>query len=63
LLPLCFRLLHGSDDHPRPATQATQQPPALSLPKCPLCGGSMHIQVRLTRAQLLLRAPPDRCAP
>lgn len=62
LLPLCFRLLEGSADHPGLATQAPEQPPALSLPKCPLCGGSMHILERLTPAQLLLRAPPDRCA-
>ena len=63
LLPLCFRLLKQSDQHPaRPAL-----PSALSthsLWNCPLCGGIMHIVERLSAAQLLLRSPPHpgRCA-
>ncbi len=58
LLPLCFRLLKSATD---PTTQA---PRSQSLPKCPLCGGPMHVIERLTPAQLLLRSPPnsDRCA-
>jgi len=63
LLPLCFRLLKQSDQHPaRPAL-----PSALSthsLWNCPLCGGIMHVGERLSAAQLLLRSPPHpgRCA-
>jgi len=63
LLPLCFRLLKQSDQHPaRPAL-----PSALSthsLWNCPLCGGIMHVVERLSAAQLLLRSPPHpgRCA-
>ena len=57
LLPLCFRLLKQSDQHPaRPAL-----PSALSthpLWNCPLCGGIMHVVERLSAAQLLLRSPP-----
>lgn len=56
LLPLCFHLLGRSPDL---STQAPQQPtPSPVLPKCPLCGGTMHVIERLTAAQLLVRPPP-----
>jgi hypothetical protein len=55
LLPLCFRLL-GSPPDPSPLTPQVTRPQI--LPKCPLCGDTMHIIERLTAAQLLLRSPP-----
>jgi integrase/recombinase XerD len=38
--------------------------PSVTLPRCPLCGGTMRIVERLTSVQLLPRSPPqqDRCA-
>jgi len=62
LLPLCFNLLGSPPDL---STQTPQQPaPSPVLPKCPHCGGTMHVIERLTAAQLLVRAPPlaDRIA-
>jgi Putative transposase/Transposase zinc-binding domain len=56
LLPLCFRLLNSPPDLP---TRAPQAPRPQTLPKCPLCGGTMHTIERLTSAQLLLRSPPQ----
>jgi hypothetical protein len=55
LLPLCFRLLQSGFDPPAlpPQAERTQV-----LPKCPLCGGTMHVIERLTTVQLLARAPP-----
>jgi len=55
LLPLCFRLLQSGFDPPAlpPQAERTQV-----LPKCPLCGGTMHLIERLTTVQLLARAPP-----
>ena len=55
LLPLCFRLLPSST----PASDASEPPRSQPLPKCPRCGGSMHVLERLTAAQLLLRSPPQ----
>jgi hypothetical protein len=55
LLPLCFSLLNRPDL----ATRTHQSPRSQSLPKCPLCGGTMHVIERLTSAQLLLRSPPS----
>jgi hypothetical protein len=55
LLPLCFRLLNRPSDS---ATQSPQAPPPQILPKCPLCGGTMHVIERLTTVQLLARSPP-----
>jgi Putative transposase/Transposase zinc-binding domain len=56
LLPLCLNLLGSSSDlpahAPQPATRSTV------LPKCPLCGATMHVVERLTAAQLLVRPPP-----
>ena len=62
LLPLCFNLLGRASDpstpQPQPPTRSTV------LPKCPLCGATMHVIERLTVAQLLVRPPPipDRTA-
>ncbi len=55
LLPLCFRLLQRACDSPAlpPQPERTQV-----LPKCPLCGGTMHVIERLTTVQLLARSPP-----
>jgi Putative transposase len=55
LLPLCFNLLQREPDPSGQAPQVTRPP---TLPKCPLCGGTMHVIERLTSAQLLLRSPP-----
>jgi hypothetical protein len=55
LLPLCFRLLSSST----PASDASKPPRSQPQPKCPRCGGSMHVLERLTAAQLLLRSPPQ----
>ena len=55
LLPLCFSLLQSASDLPRPAPQAE---PTQALPKCPLCGGTMHVIERFTTLQLLARSPP-----
>jgi len=55
LLPLCFSLLQSASD---PPTQAPQVTRPQTLPKCPLCGGTMHVIKRLTPAQLLARSPP-----
>jgi hypothetical protein len=56
LLPLCFSLLKSSTERP---AHAPQQPTRTTvLPKCPHCGGTMHVVERLTPAQLLARSPP-----
>ena len=55
LLPLCFSLLQSAFDPPTPAPQAER---TQVRPKCPLCGGTMHVSERLTTVQLLARAPP-----
>ena len=63
LLPLCFQLLHGSQNiTASPPSPPTHQPQ--SLGNCPVCGATMHVVERLTAAQLLLRSPPqpDQCA-
>jgi hypothetical protein len=63
LLPLCFQLLHASENiTASPASPSTHQPQ--SLWNCPVCGGTMHVIERLTPAQLLLRSPPqpEQCA-
>ncbi len=56
LLPLCFRRLGSPPDSPIGAPRVAQ--PQI-LPKCPLCGGTMHIIERFTAAQLLARSPPQ----
>jgi len=55
LLPLCFSLLQSAPDL---STQAPQVNRPQTLPKCPLCGGTMQVIERLTPAQLLARSPP-----
>jgi hypothetical protein len=64
LLPLCFRALQGSEATLQPVAQGSQPPRTEFLPKCPRCGGAVHVLERLTYAQLQLRAPPcpDRFA-
>jgi Putative transposase/Transposase zinc-binding domain len=58
LLPLCFSLLQSPDHRSAPASSSLQLPRSTSLPKCPLCSGTMHVVERFTAAQLLLRSPP-----
>src|SRR5664279_3112797 len=63
LLPLCFQLLHASENIiASPASPPAHQPQ--SLWNCPVCGGTMHVVERLIAAQLLLRSPPhpEQCA-
>ena len=64
LLPLCFRLLGSSADHARAEDITDEAKPTVTLPKCPLCSGTMRVVERLSSAQLLPRSPPleDRCA-
>jgi hypothetical protein len=59
LLPLCFRLLRSPAPASGATSQASEPPRSQPLPKCPRCGGSMHVLERLTAAQLLLRSPPQ----
>jgi hypothetical protein len=61
LLPICFRLLHGSTASDSPsAAHRTHS----SSWRCPVCGGTMQVVERLSAAELLLRSPPllTRCA-
>jgi len=58
LLPLCFSLLRSSADAPTRETAATEPARTHTLPRCPLCAGTMHIVERLSPAQLLPRSPP-----
>ena len=62
LLPLCFNLLGSPPD--RSTAQHQQTARSTVLPRCPLCGATMHVVERLTAAQLLVRPPPlaDRTA-
>lgn len=57
LLPLCFRLLRGSETF-----SAALVSPAADRPhspwNCPVCGATMLVLERLSAAQLLLRSPP-----
>jgi hypothetical protein len=55
LLPLCFRLLQSAPD---PSAQSPHVNRPQTLPRCPLCGATMHVIERFTTAQLLLRSPP-----
>jgi hypothetical protein len=58
LLPLCLRLLGGSEKRTaEPASSTTESPH--SLWNCPVCGGTMRVVERLSAAQLLLRSPPQ----
>lgn len=64
LLPLCFRLLGTSVDRTRVGDTADEPKPSVTLPKCPLCSGTMRVVERFSSAQLLPRSPPqqERCA-
>lgn len=57
LLPLCFRLLGSSADHARAEDITDEAKPTVTLPKCPLCSGTMRVVERLSSAQLLPRSP------
>src|SRR5664280_1296685 len=58
LLPLCRRLLGGSEEKILSAAEPSPEN-VHSLWNCPLCGGNMHVVERLSAAQLLLRSPPQ----
>jgi len=58
LLPLCRRLLGGSEEKTVPATEPSPEK-VHSLWNCPLCGATMHVVERLSAAQLMLRSPPQ----
>jgi hypothetical protein len=64
LLPLCFKLLGSSADRTRAEDTADEPRPSVTLPRCPLCSGTMRVVERLSSVQLLPRSPPlqDRCA-
>jgi hypothetical protein len=59
LLPLCFKLLQSPEDRSAPPFPAAQLPRTEPLPRCPLCGGDMHIVERLSpdSAALSLSTP------
>jgi rubredoxin len=57
LLPLCRRLLGGSEEQTVPAVEPSPEK-VHSLWNCPLCGPTKHVVERLSAAQLLLRSPP-----
>ena len=46
LLPLCFRLLGSSADRTRPEVTADEPKPSVTLPRCPLCSGTMRVVER-----------------
>ncbi len=64
LLPLCFSLLGSSVDHASPTLTDSEVKQSVTLPKCPLCSGTMRVVERFSSAQLLARSPPPlaRCA-
>ena len=64
LLPLCFSLLRSSADRTSAEDNADEPKPSVTLPKCPLCSGTMRVVEWLSPAQLLPRSPPQqaRCA-
>jgi hypothetical protein len=63
LLPLCFELLRRSTENTRPPVPASTTQSG-SCWQCPVCGGTMHMEERISAAELMLRAPPQtaRCA-
>jgi len=60
LLPLCFRLLDSSADRDRAEDAGDEPRPSVTLPRCPLCSGTMRVVERLSSAQLLPRSPPQQ---
>ena len=63
LLPLCFQLLRRSTEDAPPAATASATQPG-SCWRCPICGGTMHMEEQISPAELRFRAPPRtvRCA-
>jgi hypothetical protein len=60
LLPLCFSLLGTSVDRTGAEDTADAPKPSVTLPRCPLCRGTMRVVERLSSAQLLPRSPPQQ---
>jgi len=60
LLPLCFSLLGTSVDRTGAEDMADAPKPSVTLPRCPLCSGTMRVVERLSSAQLLPRSPPQQ---
>jgi hypothetical protein len=60
LLPLCFSLLGTSVDRTRAEDNADEPKPSVTLPRCPICSGTMRVVERLSSAQLLPRSPPQQ---
>jgi hypothetical protein len=59
LLPLCFSLLGSSADRTRAEDDARDETkPSVTLPRCPLCSGTMRVVERFSSTQLLPRSPP-----
>jgi hypothetical protein len=59
LLPLCFSLLGSSADRTRAENDASDETkPSETLPRCPLCSGTMCVVERFSSTQLLPRSPP-----
>jgi hypothetical protein len=59
LLPLCFSLLGSSADRTRAEDDARDETkPSVTLPRCPLCSGTMRVVERFSSTPLLPRSPP-----
>ncbi len=60
LLPLCFSLLGSSVDHASPTLTDSEVKQSVTLPRCPLCSGTMRVVERFSSVQLLPRSPPQQ---
>ena len=60
LLPLCFSLLGSSAGRASPPPADSEVKPTVTLPKCPLCSGTMRVVERFSSVQLLPRSPPQQ---
>ena len=60
LLPLCLSLLRTSADQTSTEHNADEPKPPVTLPRCPLCSGTMRVVERFSSAQLLPRSPPQQ---
>jgi hypothetical protein len=60
LLPLCFKLLGNAADRTGAEDTADEPRPSVTLPRCPLCRGTMRVVERFSSAQLLPRSPPQQ---
>jgi hypothetical protein len=58
LLPLCFSLLGSSADRTRAEDDTGEPKPSVTLPRCPLCSGTMRVVERFSSTPLLPRSPP-----